>query len=358
MKIRIFLFLFFFGFLNNYSNSLHADSIKRKKVIFSSYVESYYGIDFNFPSDNNRPSFIYNHKSLNEIAINLAFLKVSLNKDYYRLNLGLMGGTYSSVNLVTEPGVLKNIYEANVGIKLSRRRNLWLDMGVFHSHLGFESLQSFDNLTLSRSLSAENSPYYETGMKLTFTSNDSRFLYSILAVNGWQHMKRPVSSIYPALGMQFQYSTKNFLFNYSNFAGNEKPDSVPQYRFFHNFHVCLSKGKFQFFQGFDIGFEQSYTGSASYFNWYVPTSMVKYSFSSKWSTTFRYEYFTDPEGIVLSSAKGNIEGYSINVDFKPLGNLLLRLEGKFFNSSSNSIYQDAVFFKQNTSYLFSLSTKF
>jgi hypothetical protein len=38
------------------------------------------------------------------------------------------------------------------------------------SHIGFESVISADCWTLTRSLLAENSPYYETGMRLEATS--------------------------------------------------------------------------------------------------------------------------------------------------------------------------------------------
>jgi hypothetical protein len=52
---------------------------------------------------------------------------------------------------------LKNIYEANVGISLNKKNNLWVDAGVMPSHIGFESAISMDNWYLTRSLLAENS---------------------------------------------------------------------------------------------------------------------------------------------------------------------------------------------------------
>ena len=36
--------------------------------------------------------------------------------------------------------------------------NLWLDAGIFVSHIGLESANSRDNLTLTRSIMADNSP--------------------------------------------------------------------------------------------------------------------------------------------------------------------------------------------------------
>eukprot|EP01035_Chromulina_nebulosa_P056617 gene56617-77590_t len=41
--------------------------------------------------------------------------------------MALMAGTYANANLGAETGVLKNILEANIGIKISKNKNLWLD---------------------------------------------------------------------------------------------------------------------------------------------------------------------------------------------------------------------------------------
>ncbi|WP_133272779.1 outer membrane beta-barrel protein [Hymenobacter radiodurans] len=43
-----------------------------------------------------------------------------------------------------------------------------MDTGIFTSHLGFELALSKDNWTLSRSLMAKNSPYYEAGVRITY----------------------------------------------------------------------------------------------------------------------------------------------------------------------------------------------
>ncbi|OQW43057.1 MAG: hypothetical protein A4S08_10190 [Proteobacteria bacterium SG_bin4] len=72
-----------------------------------------------------------------------------------------------NANYAAEPGILGNLYEGNVGLKLSGSNNLWLDIGVFPSHIGFESAVGKDNWTLTRSLVAENTPYFESGAKIS-----------------------------------------------------------------------------------------------------------------------------------------------------------------------------------------------
>ena len=46
-------------------------------LTISGYAEAYYQYDFNKPSDNNRPGFIYSHNRHNEFNMNLGFIKAN-----------------------------------------------------------------------------------------------------------------------------------------------------------------------------------------------------------------------------------------------------------------------------------------
>src|SRR5690606_16131956 len=149
---------------------LSAQPDASSRFTFSAYGELYYGYDFSRPDDHERPFFVYNHKRHNEVNANLLLVRGTYTDSLVRANLGLMAGTYAQYNLSAEPGWAQFIYEATIGLKLSRRRNLWLDAGIMPSHLGYESVIGADNWTLTRSLAAEGSPYYETGIRLIHTS--------------------------------------------------------------------------------------------------------------------------------------------------------------------------------------------
>jgi hypothetical protein len=86
-----------------------------------------------------------------------------------------------SANYQAESGFLGNLYRGNVAIKLSKENNLWLEAGVFSSHIGFEGFEAKDKWSLTNSLSAENTPYYETGAKISHTSNDRKWFLSAFA---------------------------------------------------------------------------------------------------------------------------------------------------------------------------------
>jgi hypothetical protein len=132
---RIITALLMLGTLNAFSQAENTPN----PLTVSGYIETYYVYDFANPSDHNRPGFVYSHNRHNEVNINLGFVKAAYATDQVRGNIALMTGTYANANLAAEPGVLRNIFEANAGVKLSKKKNLWVDAGIFASHIGFES---------------------------------------------------------------------------------------------------------------------------------------------------------------------------------------------------------------------------
>ncbi len=161
MKKIFWLFIILSSFVYSQEN--------KSPISFSGYLETYYSFDFGNPKQHNRPYF-YSHNKHNELNLNLGFIKANYIKDNLRGNIALMAGTYPEYNLASEEDGLKNIFEANVGVKISSKHNLWIDAGIMPSHIGFESAIGKDCVNLTRSLLADNSPYYETGVKLGYTS--------------------------------------------------------------------------------------------------------------------------------------------------------------------------------------------
>lgn len=306
-------------------------------ISFNGYAEVYYTYDINNPNDHNRPAFFYSHNKHNEFNLNLGFVKASYNTARVRANLALATGTYMNSNYSAEPGVLKNIYEANAGVKLCNNSNLWLDAGIFASHIGFESAVSKDCWALTRSILADNSPYYESGVKLTYTSNNGKWLFSGLLLNGWQHIQRPDGNNTPAFGTQITFTpNSNLTLNYSTFIGNDKPDTAKQFRYFHNVYgIVHFSDKFHVTAGFDFGMEQKSEGSSDFNNWYSPVIILKLIINDKWSVTGRGEYYADKNGVIIATGTENgfqTSGFSLNLDYKIRENAVWRLEGRMLNS--------------------------
>jgi len=342
----------FFAVLLMCSNSIFAqtDSAKtttsNSALSFSGYAELYYQYDFNKPVDNNRPGFIYSHNRHNEFNLNLGFLKAAYKTDKVRANLALAAGTYMNANYAAETGVMKNVYEANAGAKLGKK-NLWVDAGIFSSHIGFESAISKDCWTLTRSMLADNSPYYEAGAKITYTANNGKWLLSALALNGWQRIKRVDGNSMMSWGTQLQYKpTDKILLNYSSFVGTDKPDSARQLRHFHNLYGIFNlTDKLDLTAGIDIGAEQKAKGSKAYNSWYAPVLMLKLQTANKSYIAARIEYYNDESGVIINTATPNgfkTWGGSFNYDYAVASNMMWRTEGRFFWG------KDKIFEKNNT----------
>lgn len=306
-------------------------------INFSAYLETYYSYDFGSPDNHTRPAFIYSHNRHNEVNLNVGVVKAGYATDNVRANLALMAGTYANANLAAEPGVLKNISEANVGVKISKRKNLWIDAGIFASHLGFESAISKDCWTLTRSILAENSPYFEAGAKITYISKSEKWLLSGLLLNGWQRIQRVDGNNTAAFGHQLTYKPiATITFNSSSFVGSDKPDTVRQMRYFHNLYaiVQLTK-KFGITAGFDIGAEQTAKGSKRFNSWYSPVLILKLNTTDKTSLAVRGEYYSDNNGVIIGTGTSNgfkTWGYSMNFDQLITQNIVWRLEARGFNS--------------------------
>lgn len=308
-----------------------------KSITFSGYAEAYYSYDFNKPVDNNRPGFLYSHNRCNEFNINLAFLKGSYNTDRLRANLAMAAGTYMNANYAAEPGVLKNIYEANAGFKVLKDKNLWLDLGIFPSHIGFEGAQSSGCWSLTRSIIAENSPYFESGARLTYTADDGKWLLSGMALNGWQRIQRVSANSLMSWGTQIQFKpTDKVLLNYSTFAGTDKPDSVRLWRYFHNLYAILQiTDQWGLTLGLDLGQEQTSKKSSDMNTWMGTAAILQFKPNTNWAFALRGEYYADEDGVIIPT--GTPDGFktfgaSLNIDRIIMQNFWWRTEVRMLNS--------------------------
>lgn len=345
------------------STQLLAQEEQKPVLTWSGYVEAYYQYDFNKPADNNRPGFIYSHNRHNEFNLNLGFIKVNYTAERVRANLALAAGTYMNANYATEPGVLKNIYEANAGVKLSKKKNLWLDAGIFASHIGFESAHSPSCWILTRSILADNSPYYEAGAKITYTSDDSKWLLSGLALNGWQRINRISGNSLMSWGAQVQFKPSDkVLLNYSTFLGTDKPDSARLFRIFHNVYgIFTLTEKLGLTLGFDIGTEEKTPAGNGSNTWYSPVGILKYTISDKWALAARGEYYSDANGVIIATGTPNgfkTSGFSLNIDHAPAKNVLVRLEARSFSSKDDIFNKSSGATNNNTFVTGSIAVSF
>lgn len=316
--------------------------MEQKPFVITGYGEVYYGYDFNQPGDNNRPGIVYSHNRHNEVNVNLAMLHAAYDKDRVRANIGIMTGTYANTNLAAEPGLLKNIYEANAGVKLLSKHELWVDAGILPSHIGPEGAISMDYPTLTRSLIAEGSPYYEAGVRLSYTTINQKWYIALMHLNGWQRIQRPNNNSTPAGGMQLTYTpSKKVLVNLSTFVGNDYPDPLKRMRYFADLYTVVNFAKrFQVTATIDMGGEETASGSGSYNGWIASALIVKCKLNNRSAIVVRGEFVSDDNNIIFTGAPlepFQVVGASLGYDRYIIKNVLWRIEGKMYSTTGGDI---------------------
>jgi len=310
------------------------------------HADVYYGYDFNNPTSNKRLGFLYNHNRHNEFNLNLALLSIKYQDKRVRSNFALQAGTYAIDNYADEKSAWRNIYEANVGIAIDKNKKLWFDAGLLPSYLGAETAISSKNLTLSRSLCAENSPYYLTGAQLTYQAN-KKWLFRVNVNNGWQRISKRSKLDLPAIGFQAQYENNNVLINYGNYIGTEQYPFHKRTRFFNNFYIQGQHKKLKYLVGTDVGIEQ-YQGSFYhyFYPWCTPYGVLSYQVGDNQRIAMRVEQYSDINNVIISTPKNksfNVFGFSLNYDKQFDKKVLLRLEAKYYNATN------PIFFEGNNS---------
>lgn len=341
------------------SDSLKADN----KITFSAYADLFYTYDLNEPPNHIRQNFLYSYNRHNELNLNLGFLKAAYQNDRFRANLALMAGTYAQDNLAAEQDALRYINEVNIGIRISKTKNVWIDAGIMPSHIGWESAIGKDNINLTRSLAAENSPYFETGARISYTSDNGKWFLSGLILNGWQRIAKTEGNQTISFGHQITYKPNDRVtLNSSSFIGNDNAKDEKKMRYFHDLYGSFQlTERFSALLGFDIGTQQREKGSESYNIWYSPNILMKYQWNDKWALAGRLEYYNDKNGVIINTGTENgfrTFGYSLNIDYAILKNVVFRTEARGFASKDAIFMRNDEFKKGNFFITSSLSAWF
>ncbi|AYA36349.1 porin [Hymenobacter oligotrophus] len=299
------------------------------------YADAYWGYDI-ANRGQQRPFFVYAHNRNHEFALNNAILGARYADAHVRGAVALHAGTYVEANYAAEPQGLRHLYEAYAGFRPLPKT--WLDLGIFQSHIGFESAVSKDNWTLTRSLMADNSPYYEAGARFSYEPTAKLTLVA-LVLNGWQNLRD--NNRAKALGTQVLWKPNSKLtLNSSTFFGNEQPqDSMRRRRVFHNAYASYAATpRLAVAAVFDAGWQQRATRGGD--AWFTGAAFLRYRLHSNWSATARAEFYRAARGVIIRSAAPrpgeptvNLTGASLNCDYAPHAAVLCRLEGRVLRSA-------------------------
>lgn len=341
-KIVIFLFVisinYSFSQIVNTGMTDNYDFLELGKVSIGGYVDSYYGFDFNQPSSSERAYSVSSSRHY-ELNINAAFIDIKYSNNKVRGRVIPGFGTYINSNYSAEAGSLKNLIEANGGVCLSKKKNIWIDAGILGSPYTNETFISKDHLMYTRSFGVEYAPYYLSGVKLSCPINKKINSY-IYFINGWQEIFDVNKS--PALGTQIEYRpTNKILLNWNTFFGNEQSQISPNFRnrYFTDLYAIYDNGKkISFTTCAYIGLQdlKDSLGVKSSAVWWHGNFTGNYKINKEVSFAGRLEYFSDPNSIQIRpiTSKIGFSSYSggICLNVKISNNAMFRIEDRYYYS--------------------------
>jgi len=362
MFVKKAIFMLVFGLFSSKLIAQSGNDNHKFKLTVSGYTEAYFVKDFNQTQKGERQAFYYNYNRNKQLHFNQSSLKFKVSSPKIAMNLALHAGSYVQDNYASESKFSKHILEANINVALNDKKTIYLTAGIIPSHIGFESSVAFDNWNLTRSLLAEQSPYYETGLKFTYQPNE-KYEFATLFLNGWQKINPLNIKGIRSFGSQFKYiPNAKVNFNWSLFAGSESRGEFSDFRIFNNFYSQINLNKsWRILAGFDFGMQQKYQQADEYNFWYSPIFITQFSFNDKLKAAIRFEHYQDKNNVIVampSNAVFVVNGLSFNTDYFIMPNLLFRMELRGLYSSSNTFQSDVGSIKNNRFFATSMAYKF
>ena len=305
-------------------------------VRVGAFVDVYGAWDFSRPPSIDR-AYTTQPARHAELNVNLAHVDVRLDRATVRGRLALQAGTsvqsnYSGeprIGSVSGPDLSRLIQEATVGVRPAAA--LWLDGGVFFSHIGQESWISRDNPVYSRSLIADYTPYYSAGVRAIWQATPTLAVHLHL-VNGWQIISE--SNDEKSAGVRIEYApSPSLLLGYSNMVGNELPDSVSaRMRVFNQVFARVGRSdRTALWMTADYGFQEAVAGGSD--RWYGVALVGRHPLSVRVAVNGRVERYSDPDQVIVPSlGAGGFEttGASLGIDVTTAGGVLWRTELRGF----------------------------
>jgi hypothetical protein len=314
-------------------------------VKVGAFVDAYYAFDFARPRTLDR---VYTTQPArhSEFNINLGYVDLRVERGPIRGRFALQAGTSVQSNYGAEPRVgsisgpdlTRHIQEAVVGVRAAQP--LWLEAGVFYSHIGQESWASRDNPTYTRSLIADYTPYYSAGVRAIWQASPVVTL-RLDVVNGWQNVSETNSD--KAAGIRVEYAPASaVLVGYSNFVGDEQPDSLPnRLRVFNQVFARLGRAdRAALWLTVDLG-RQARPGDGGS-TWYGLAAVGRVPVTTGVAVSARVERYADPDGVIVPSlgpAPFETTGASLGLDIGLPSGLLWRIEARGFRGDG-PIYPD------------------
>lgn len=291
------------------------------------FIDTYYSDDLDDQGSRTN-EYLTQPKYRDEPRLNLANLSVAFDNSDFHSKLSVQYGDSVDVNYSAEETEnVKYIQEAYVGYSLSEK--LRVDAGIYLSHIGLENFNSYLNAAYTRAFVSEFSPYYQSGIRLSYEYSKSlSFQFHVL--NGWQNISVYDGGI--AFGTQVVWKSEDgYQFSYNTYLGTESDYT----RFFNDFVLTIPlREDLNLYLVTDVGFQNN--ESADNASWTGNLMILEYKATDKLSLVGRAEHYQDRDGTIVTTRDGlpfSSFAYSAGVNYQLAKGLLLRTEIRRFDGT-------------------------
>ncbi|HTO99570.1 MAG TPA: porin [Myxococcales bacterium] len=295
------------------------------------FVDAFYALNSNRPYDG--ASFIAGTgttaRRADELNVNSAGLEVALDPSPVGFHLTLAAGSGLDVVHAGEPAgpatgleIWRAVYQASVSWKAPIGSGLLLEAGIYPSHIGFESFFSKDNWNYTRGWIGEFSPYYQAGLKASYTF-DEHWSAQLHFLNGWQVIGD--NNRAKAVGTQVAWTSDRATFAFNTFAGPELPGDDTHWRLFGDLTAQVKATRWLSLGATaDLGWQDRPQGAAL---WHAAGLYARAALSEWAAVALRAEYYDDRDGFFSGASQVLGEG-TATLELRPAAALIFKLEAR------------------------------
>ncbi|HEY2377398.1 MAG TPA: porin [Gemmatimonadaceae bacterium] len=325
------------------------------KFTFGGFIDAYYAYDIDRPPTIDRSFFggaLFTTQPArhDEFNVNLAYLETNISGKRLHGRFALQAGTsvqsnYNSeptTGIVSGPSLSRMIQEAYAGYQL--RPTVWIDAGIFYSNAGLEGWASKDNPTYTRSLVADYSPYYSSGVRAVWQAT-SKLVARLDVINGWQNISETNSE--KGVGLRLDYTPNgNVAVSYYNLFNDEVGSGGQvgtRLRIFNGAGAKLTSGRTTLLGELDYGTLRPSSTGVNASNWWGYTAIAREQLVLGAAIVARVERYNDPRQVNIVTGLANPfqgNGASLGVDVSPQPGLMWRSELRGFFAAS-AVFPDA-----------------
>lgn len=319
------------------------------KVIISGYIDAYYAYYTDSTNQAGYEKFPTEAPKNKQFGLNMILVSGKYISRDFRSTITIFGGDCPSS--AWSP-YLNYVQEANLGFRLYKR--LWIDAGFFRTHIGLESIQPRENMTLSLATTTYFEPYYLSGSKLTWQHSD-KLAVQINVFNSFNQFLETNEN--KAVGLSIAYApNEKISFTFSSLLCDEST-AIPIINTLQTTHMRLYSNLYiihktiRWFLGAEVnaGIQEHSDCINPQHSAYIFSALLaaRYRMTHRWSSYVRMEMFSDKNeiltGPVINSNHAiigpEIIGSTHGFEYKPIPNSFLRMEGRVLSNQDGKIFQ-------------------